>query len=946
MYRVTYTVADADGCEAFAARYVRVVALVATSNAFYLRDLCVNQVSDVRQTCEVGMRTTSNETPNPSAFPACCLIVSEMDAAACFCDAAVVSKVNANNATFFNALAAFTPMACGFTIKTGDVCTDMRALETFITNEREDLSDEPVASVEVLISEGGALDVSLPCDDQVEAAAAMCQRLTRVTPGPAPLVTDYVPCCSAATVLNMSRCLCEDEDGDGSRLAVRPERETFLTRLIGFAPLGCGFSLTESCPAVNEQLSLPPPLAIVTEVEGIPATLPIAYTNATTWEILWRDVATPIGEVEYDQTLVTVPVGTEQLWFYVTCDEYLDDAAEICGDVRHGVNVSTYDVTRCCAFLKAAHDRGCFCEGADGLDRLGEINPDLFSVAPAACSLRLDAPPALGEAICDADDVEAVTELELQRASGGRGGLIYATTDDTGLGEIVPSSTASCLLSVVIAEASCIPLLESIVEPFELDLGWRACCSRIEAVNDNLCFCDGAVEAAMNVTARRDIHRRVLSAVPGACQVDLTIGDQCPSARFDAAIATEEDVVTAVDVTTYGTVPNSTIEVDAEVYDVNDAVSTVTASGAVVISNFSGFDESGNFTPSASLIPTAVLTLPELANDTASAAGVVMDGDGVVTYEIGALPGVILTVDGGEVGVTVLSPTGGVTRVHANATDGEEEEPDAEITLHGDEGALEASVGDATASTPLSSRDEGIAAFVEALQNIDASFDDEAGVFTFTLPDGTVVTVDASTFLDTIASVDSLAPAPAPTIAPIVDSPAPAPATAPGPSTAVATIPNGLSNFGVVVRDGEVVPGDSLGGGVCDAVRGVKSFLTTSLDPGMTSYFVMGAVSCCENRVLDIPELTIPIRYRPRGSPTRTYAPPLTSPTVECLGLNIVGRLGNIREEIPCERFSYDVGTTACWCASPPCPCARSARSWAEAPTARCSSSRTRRGTR
>ena len=224
----------------------------------------------------------------------------------------------------------------------------------------------------------------------------------------------------------------------------------------------------------------------------------------------------------------------------------------------------------------------------------------------------------------------------------------------------------------------------------------------------------------------------------------------------------------------------------------------------------------------------------------------------------------ILTVDGGEVGVTVLSPTGGVTRVHANATDGEEEEPDAEITLHGDEGALEASVGDATASTPLSSRDEGIAAFVEALQNIDASFDDEAGVFTFTLPDGTVVTVDASTFLDTIASVDSLAPAPAPTIAPVVDSPAPAPATAPGPSTAVATIPNGLSNFGVVVRDGEVVPGDSLGGGVCDAVRGVKSFLTTSLDPGMTSYFVMGAVSCCENRVLDIPELTIPIRYPPR----------------------------------------------------------------------------------
>jgi len=43
-----------------------------------------------------------------------------------------------------------------------------------------------VASVALPYSQGGALDDSLPCGSQVEAAAAMCQRLTRVTPGGAP----------------------------------------------------------------------------------------------------------------------------------------------------------------------------------------------------------------------------------------------------------------------------------------------------------------------------------------------------------------------------------------------------------------------------------------------------------------------------------------------------------------------------------------------------------------------------------------------------------------------------------------------------------------------------------------------------------------------------------------------------------------------------------------
>jgi len=35
----------------------------------------------VAMTCELGMHTHYTNLPNPAAFPACCLIVSEMDAA-------------------------------------------------------------------------------------------------------------------------------------------------------------------------------------------------------------------------------------------------------------------------------------------------------------------------------------------------------------------------------------------------------------------------------------------------------------------------------------------------------------------------------------------------------------------------------------------------------------------------------------------------------------------------------------------------------------------------------------------------------------------------------------------------------------------------------------------------------------------------------------------------
>ena len=119
VYRISYEVQDSDGCVTRALRFVRVIALVATSDPAYLRQMCLRQVPAAAMTCEVGMQTHKKHLPNPAAFPACCLVVSEMDAAACFCDGAVVGELNARNATFFRDLQAFTPMACGFQVKTG-----------------------------------------------------------------------------------------------------------------------------------------------------------------------------------------------------------------------------------------------------------------------------------------------------------------------------------------------------------------------------------------------------------------------------------------------------------------------------------------------------------------------------------------------------------------------------------------------------------------------------------------------------------------------------------------------------------------------------------------------------------------------------------------------------------------------------------------------------------
>jgi len=61
-----------------------------------------------------------------------------------------------------------------------------------------------------------------------------------VLPGPARLMAHFVPCCTAASILHASQCLCDPQIIAGDNTA-------FIQQLVGFAPLAYGFTLTASC---------------------------------------------------------------------------------------------------------------------------------------------------------------------------------------------------------------------------------------------------------------------------------------------------------------------------------------------------------------------------------------------------------------------------------------------------------------------------------------------------------------------------------------------------------------------------------------------------------------------------------------------------------------------------------------------------------------------------
>ena len=175
------------------------------------------------------------------------------------------------------------------------------------------------------------------------------------------------------------------------------------------------------------------------------------------------------------------------------------------------------------------------------------------------------------------------------------------------------------------------------------------------------------------------------------------------------------------------------------------------------------------------------------------------------------------------------------------------------------------------------------------------------------LPDGAVVFADAGELEASFGGADS-------------DSSASGDAgdylaVSPSSLSAVSVDPDDpsrpLAGYGVVVVDGEVVPAsgvdeDGVGEGVCDPVRKLKNFLTASLDPGgaMESFVVVGAVSHCWGSDVVLPELIVPIKYRPRGG-AGGFAPPLTSPEAECLGLALVDLEGRVVRDDLCDRFEW-----------------------------------------
>ena len=77
---------------------------------------------------------------------------------------------------------------------------------------------------------------------------------------------------------------------------------------------------------------------------------------------------------------------TTRAYEFISCDEYVAYAAEACASARLDANVSAFEITDCCAALRAARARGCACAGL-GSGRFEALNEDLPSIARRACGM-------------------------------------------------------------------------------------------------------------------------------------------------------------------------------------------------------------------------------------------------------------------------------------------------------------------------------------------------------------------------------------------------------------------------------------------------------------------------------------------------------------------------------------------------------------------------------
>jgi len=260
-YRVTYRLRDSGGCEVTAERLVRVFALVPTSDYDQLTSLCVLNIPRVEELC--ARVENDGYAPNPASLPSCCVALSDLDDAGCFCVPEFVDKFQGTQPSL-GELAAFTPLACGFRIKIGDVCEDQQLLTQFLST--------PTAVPEVtipnekwtrIVDDGGVLREDVSCSDTVTVTQKYCGAIQQNV-GVAPRISDFAPCCATAARLHNESCLCDDFS------LINDDNVDFLRELVGFTPLGCGFNLTKDCPELAEKLGVqtvsvdrpsPPPTA-------------------------------------------------------------------------------------------------------------------------------------------------------------------------------------------------------------------------------------------------------------------------------------------------------------------------------------------------------------------------------------------------------------------------------------------------------------------------------------------------------------------------------------------------------------------------------------------------------------------------------------------------------------------------------------------------------------
>ena len=423
VYPVSYRIVDSSGCEVTATRFVRVIALVPTSDAADILVACRRRVNRVDQLCDVG-----NGNPNPASFPGCCLAVSDMDSASCFCDDEVLDTFAKRDATFVEKLVDFVPLACGFRIKYGDeICEDRDALSAFLKLPAErDVRDRSNAWKRVIDEDSGRLKEDLTCGETVQATRYICRKVTS-SESITPAIADIAPCCDAAFALNRSNCLCdavEDERKGTELFEDTAGAKSFLRKLVGFTPLGCGFDISEQCPKIRERIGVPVTEMVrnvtqfINETRLIPVAvgvpLLVGEGDITGVEVVEEGVLEQLsgGLSAIDQRGNQIRDEMFREFFdranYRNCLNYTDTIEQTCARVvvsdetteNNGVDTTTYDVTACCGVLYSLWTRGCLCPPFAEQLLSTDLYLSLFKIAPEACGFSMDEIPNDNRDVC------------------------------------------------------------------------------------------------------------------------------------------------------------------------------------------------------------------------------------------------------------------------------------------------------------------------------------------------------------------------------------------------------------------------------------------------------------------------------------------------------------------------------------------------------------------